>query len=82
MGSYKSLSSRKHMTKNYEICKENDLPRQISLYMLTISSPDLKFCPDLFGDLKSKSYFVPTLWANKNAKLQLFYKQAVALHRN
>lgn len=60
---------------NYEICRENDLPRQSSLYMSTISSPDLKFCPDLLGDLKSKSYFVPTLWANKNAELQLFHKK-------
>lgn len=42
--------------------------------MSIIFSPDLKFCPDLFGDLKSRSYFVP-IWGRK-VKLQLL-EQAV-----
>lgn len=41
------------------ICMSRELPAQSSLYISIMSSPDLKFWPDLFGDLKSKSYLVP-----------------------
>lgn len=56
---------KKH--KNLEKCKGEstisltNVPAQSSLYISIISSPDLKFCPDLFGDLESRSYFVPIL---------------------
>src|SRR5688572_6446047 len=40
---------------------EATIPEQSCLYISIISSPDLKFCPDLFGVLKSKSYLVPCI---------------------
>ena len=58
---FKEKRSMKH--------EENDIPEQSSLYMSIIFSPDLKFCPDLFSDLKSRSYFVPR-WGRK-VKIQL-----------
>lgn len=42
--------------------KDKIVPVQSWEYISIISSPVLKFCPTLFGDLKSKSYFFP----NKN----------------
>lgn len=53
---YSSSKLTRENRKSYEI---PHIPVQSPLYISIISSPDLKFCPDLLGDLKSKSYFVP-----------------------
>lgn len=50
-----------NVTSSNNIPMDRKIPAQSSLYISIISCPDLKFCPDLFGVLKSRSYFVPTV---------------------